>query len=97
MNTTVRQPPSADGRTHASSVIPVVRSSELASGTVTQSFTPSKLNADPNRPAALHTAPETEPTFPFPDESATLEPEPASNPYAATRPAGAVLCTNVAV
>ena len=55
---------SADGRTHASSVIPVVRSSELASGTVTQSLTPSKLNADPNRPAALHTAPETEPHSP---------------------------------
>ena len=86
MKTTVRQPPSAEGRTHASSVIPVVKSSEFASGTVTQSLTPSKLNAEPNRPAPLHTGPEIEPTFPFPEESAALEPDPASNPYAATRP-----------
>ena len=65
---------------NASTVIPDVKSSDEAAGTVTQSFTPSKLSADPNRPDAFHAAPETEPTFPFPDESAALEPEPASNP-----------------
>ena len=82
----MRQPPSADGLTHASNVIPAVRSSEFESATVTQSLTPSKLSAEPYRPAALHTGPEIEPTFPFPDESAAVVPEPASNPYAATRP-----------
>ena len=97
MNTTVRQPPAFDGRTHASTVIPDDKSSDAESATVTQSFTPSKLNADPNRPDALHTAPDTVPPFPRPDESTTLEPELAFNPYAATRPTGAALCANVAV
>ena len=69
----------------------------LASGTVTQSLTPSKLNAEPYRPPAFHAAPEIVPPFPCPDESAALEPEPASNPYAATRPAEAAPGTNVAV
>ena len=84
LTTTVRHPPALDGRTHASTVIPDDRSNELESGTVTQSFTPSKLNPDPNRPAILHTAPDTVPTFPRPDESTTLEPELAFSPYAAT-------------
>ena len=60
-------------------------------------MTPSKLNADPNRPAAFHAGPETEPALPFPDESAAVVPEPASNPYAATRPEEPELWTNVAV
>ena len=97
MKTAARQPPDTEGITHASSVIPVVRSSEFASGTVTQSLTPSKLNAAPNLPAPVHTGPEIAPAFPFPDESAAVVPDPASNPYAATRPAGPALWTNVAV
>ena len=64
----------------------------FASGTVTQSFTPSKLNAEPNRPAALHAAPETVPTFPRPDESAAVEPgarvEPVRRDQAAGRSGG---------
>ena len=83
---TVRQPPSRDGRTHASTVIPDERSSEAESGIVTQSLTPSKLNADANRPDELHVAPDTVPLFPRPEESATVAPEPALNPYAATSP-----------
>ena len=51
---TVRQrDPIAVGRTQASSVMPVVRSSESASATVTQSLTPSKLSAPPNLPPVL--------------------------------------------
>ena len=65
--TTVRHPPAFDGRTQASTVIPDNKSSDAESATVTQSFTPSKLNADPNRPDALHTAPDTTPPFPRPD------------------------------
>ena len=38
-------PPSAVGNTHASSVARVLRSSDALSGTVTQSFTPSKVRA----------------------------------------------------
>ena len=79
----------------STTVIADDKSSELESATVTQSFTPSKLNADPNRPDADHTAPDTDPPFPRPDESTTTEPEPAFNPYAATRPAGAELCAAV--
>ena len=99
MITTVRHPPAFDGRTHASTVIPDDRSSDAESATVTQSFTPSKLNADPNRPAALHAAPDTVPAFPRPDESTTLDPELEFSPYAATRPpaGGGGCCGTVAV
>ena len=80
LKTTVRQLPSAEGRTHASSVIAFVRSSEFASGVVTQSLTPSKLSAEPYRPAAFQVAPDTVPVLPAADESAAVEPEPALNP-----------------
>ena len=57
--TTLRHDPApfAVGKTHASSVIPVVRSSALASATVTQSLTPSNDRALPNLPAVVHVAP----------------------------------------
>ena len=75
------------GLTHASSVIPVDRSSELVSAIVTQSLTPSKERAPPFLPAA-QTAPESVPWLPLPEVSATEVPEPASNEYAPTSPAG---------
>ena len=58
----------AAGYTQASSVIPVVRSSEAASGTVTQSLTPSNESAPPCRPLAVHVAPEIVPVLPVPGE-----------------------------
>jgi hypothetical protein len=60
-------------------------------------LTPSKLNADPYRPDAVHAGPDSDPLFPPPDESTAVAPDPASNPYAATRPAGAALCAMDAV
>ena len=58
MDTTVRHSvPSAVGYTHASSVTPLVTSSEAESGTVTQSFTPSNDSALPERPI-VHEGPE---------------------------------------
>src|SRR5215831_151343 len=86
---TVRQTePSALGCTHASSVIPVVRSSEFESGTVTLSLTPSNERALPCLPPALQTAPETVPLFAEPEASATVDPVPSSKLYAATSPDG---------
>src|SRR5512134_3717599 len=79
--------PSAVGRTHASIVMPVVRSSELESGTWTRSLTPSKLSAWPNLPA-VQVGPLTVPLFAFPLMSETAVPVPSSNEYAATRPGG---------
>jgi hypothetical protein len=42
-------------------------------------------NALPNFPDVVHDAPCTTPAFPFPDKSATADPDPSSNAYAATR------------
>ena len=58
--TIVRQPPSDDGLTHASNVMPVVRSSDAASATVTQSPLESNLSDCPYFPAA-QTAPGDDP------------------------------------
>ena len=66
--------PTAVGLTHASIVSPVVRSSGFASGTVTQSLTPSKLSAPPNRPAAVRVAPQIVPVLLPPEPSATVVP-----------------------
>src|SRR5262245_43813450 len=73
----------ADGFTHASSVI-VVRWGVAESGIVTCAPGPN-VNAPPNFPAAVHAAPDTVPVFNLPDTSATWVPEPSSNEYAATR------------
>jgi hypothetical protein len=67
--------------------MPVVRSSEFASAIVTRSLTPSNDRAPPVCPWADHVAPLMVPLFPLPETSARAEPEPASNEYAATRPA----------
>src|SRR5688572_25423739 len=85
--TTVRQPAIAVGRTQASTVIPVVRSSVARSATVTQSLTPSNDRALPLCPAVVQVAPEIVPAGPLPDLSAVVVPAPSSNPKAATRPA----------
>src|ERR1700754_1766312 len=85
---TVRQvPASAVGRTHASSVIPVVRSSEAASLIETRWVPAVKLSAEPNLPAADHVAPVIVPVLPLPERSASVVPLPASMLYAATGPA----------
>ena len=59
-----------------------------ASGTVTQSFDPVEAQRRPELdPPHSRPCPTTCPLFPAPDESAAAEPDPASKPYAATRPA----------
>src|SRR5438128_8282229 len=87
LNMTVRQPPdSADGFNQASSVIPVVRSSDAASGTVTWLAVPSNDSAAPNFPAASHVVLAVVPLLPLPEASPTVVPAASLNPYAATRP-----------
>ncbi len=81
------RPPSAVGNTHASSVARVLRSSDALSGTVTQSFTPSNVSAEPNFPAVVRTAPAIVPLLPRPEPSVTPGPLVSSNPQA---PTGAV-------
>src|SRR5215217_5127085 len=85
---TVSQLPSTSGLTHASSVSGPVMSSDDASGTVTQSLTPSKFSAPPKRPAVVQAPPETAPLLPLPDLSATAVPVPSSKLHAPTRPDG---------
>src|SRR3954447_19041636 len=80
--------PSADGFTQASSVIPVVRSSELESGTVTRVLVPLKDSAPPECPPIDHVPAAIVPLFPVPERSASAVPEPALKLYAATRPVG---------
>jgi hypothetical protein len=63
------------------------RSSEDESGIVTTELVPLKLSAPPWTPV-VHVPSVTVPLFPFPDESATVEPVPSSKEYAATRPVG---------
>ena len=65
----------------------MVRSSDALSGTVTQSFTPSKVSAEPNLPAVVRTAPAIVPLLPRPEPSVTAVPLVSSNPQA---PTGAV-------
>ena len=86
----------AVGRTHASTVTRPT-SSEAASATVAQSFTPSKDSAEPYFPAAVRVAPEIVPALPVPELSVTAVPVASSKAYAATRPGGVADCVNVAV
>ena len=65
--------------------MPVVRSRLSASGTVTQSLTPSKLSAPPNLPAAVRVAPLIVPVLPRPEASAAVVPVVSSKPQAPTR------------
>src|SRR5688500_16133502 len=84
----------AAGLTHASRVRPLVRSRELASATVTQSSTPSKDRARPNRPAVVQVAPERTPLLPKPELSEAVAPAPSSKPRVSTGDtAGTVMVT----
>lgn len=89
MNNTVSQPVRVlVGLTHASRVIPVVRSNEFESGILTKSLTPSNFNALPYLPVVTQTGPLLNvPVFEFPDRSKSVVPDPSSKPYAATKPA----------
>src|SRR3954453_1424565 len=86
LNSTVRHVlPSELGRTHASTVIPVVRSRSLASAIETTSLIPSNDSAPPVLPAAFQVGPLIVPGWFLPDTSASVVPLPASKLYAATR------------
>ena len=95
LTTTVLKSPPAFGRTHASSVIPVVRSSEFESATVAAAFEPLNESALPNlpEPRPAHAVLESVPLLPFPDRSAVVIPTPSSKPYAATSPLGGAAAT----
>src|SRR3954449_13171308 len=84
---TVRNPADEVGRTHASRVIPVVKSSELESGTTTTLPIPLNDSALPNLHEVFQVAPVIEPALPLPDRSASVVPAPSSEPSGATRPA----------
>ena len=87
------------GLTHASSVIPFVRSRESASATVTMELVPLNERALPNFPAdaPAQVVLASVPALPFPDWSTAVVPLPASKPYAATRPlAGGAVTVAVA-
>jgi len=73
---TVRQLARADGFTQASSVMPVVRCSDAASGTFTRADVPLNDSALPNLPAVDQVAAEIVPVLLFPDASAVEAPEP---------------------
>ncbi len=66
--------------THASTVIPVVRSRTAESFTDTRSLAPSKDSAEPYRPLTDHSAPLRVPVPVLPDRSAVVTPTPSSNP-----------------
>ncbi len=61
--------------------MPLVRSSELASGTVIRSLTPSKVIAPPYfAVAVVRTAPVIDPVLLRPDASETVVPDASSKP-----------------
>src|SRR4029077_17165495 len=76
----------ADGLTHASSVMPVERCKDGSSGIVTLAPPPSNWSAPPLTPLGVQVALAMVPSFPRPDQSMTCVPAPSSNEYAATRP-----------
>src|SRR5919108_3344029 len=85
LKSTVRQRlPSALGRTHASSVIALVRSRSSASAIRTESLTPSNDSAPAFFPAADHVGPLSVPVWPLPVTSWSVVPLPALKSYAAT-------------
>src|SRR4051794_9280085 len=75
--------------------MPVVRSSELASATVTWSLIPSKLNAPPNLPDAERVAPSIAPVLARPDASVAVVPDGSSKPHAPTSAADAAATVSV--
>src|SRR3954469_15384636 len=72
------------GLSHASSVMPFVRSSEAASGIETSVELPLNWSAPPYLPVFVQVPFCTVPLLPLPDESLSVVPEPSSNEYAAT-------------
>jgi hypothetical protein len=74
--------------------MPVVRSSQFESGTVTQLLVPSKVRARPYLPEAVRVAPKIVPVLPCPVMSRTVGPLASSKLNAATGPA---TVANVAV
>src|SRR6267142_6144630 len=94
--TIVSHPFSAAGLTHASMVIPVVRSSGVLAApsmTVTQSLTPLNDNALPTLPAT-RVAPVMVPLRALDDPSIAVAPLASSKPSESTRPAGPDETTN---
>src|SRR5436190_77247 len=77
------------GLTQASRVIPVVRSREAESLTVTQLLTPLNDRAPPYLPEVDQEVLATVPVLELPEASAAVVPDPSLKPYAATRPVGA--------
>src|SRR5262245_40198503 len=74
------------GRTHASSVIAVVRCNDAASAIVTSALTPLNESAPPCLPSLVHVALTIVPLLPLPDQSIAWLPAAVSKEYAATRP-----------
>src|SRR6476620_1081889 len=72
------------GLTHASSVIPVVKCKDAASGMVTLAFVPLNDKAPPYLPAAVRVALTIVPVRPLPDASVTVDPVVSFNAYATT-------------
>src|SRR3954469_8832341 len=82
-----RQPLGAtEGRTQASSVIPVDRCSAAASAIVTREVVPLNTSALPDFPPLVHAAFVMVPVCPLPDTSESVAPAPSLNAYAATKP-----------
>src|SRR5438105_1886394 len=79
-SSTVRQPLTEVGLTHASSVMPLVSRRPGASFTVTQALVPLKERAPPNLPAADQAALLSVPVFALPERSAAVEPVPSLKP-----------------
>src|SRR5262245_12591750 len=80
------------GLTQAEIVIPLVRSREFASATVTVLFVLLNWTSLPNCPEAHGAFASVAPLL-FPDESDAVMPLPSLNPSAITRPVGAALLT----
>ena len=76
------------GSIHADNVIADDNPSDGDDATCTTLLDPLNDIAPPYRPASTTTPPCTNPVFPFPDTSATDDPDPASNEYPNTNPAG---------
>ncbi len=69
-----------EGLTHASSVIPEVRSSEFESLMFTRALVPLKKSEFPNLPEVDQVAFESVPVLALPERSAVVVPEPSSKP-----------------
>src|SRR5919109_4488615 len=80
--------PRALGFTHASSVMPFVRSSDAESATVTSVEVPLNESAPPVWPVVDHVPFAIVPLLPVPERSASAVPVPASKLYDATSPVG---------